>query len=389
MYDVAVVGAGPSGSAAARACAEAGLSVLCIEEHAAPGFPVQCAGLLSCRAFAECEVSDHSVLNTVQGARVVSDLGAEVFFDAGETKAYVVDRALLDEEMAGDAACAGAEFWPKTSVVGREEGRLVTRGASGRRDVEARMVIAADGPRSGMARMLGLARAPVYLSGIQAEIPLDLDTRYVEVHPNAAPQFFAWVIPTGEGRARVGLCGTGEVCEAFARFAARYPGGCAHLVTGTIPLGTMPRTYGRQTLFVGDAAGMAKPTSGGGVYTGVRAARHAAAVAVSCCEADDFSDPALVAYEQRWQNDFGRELALGMRLFRLRQELTAEKVDGLLKPLSDPSITDLIVKYGDMDRPRELVRRLMTKPKLLRGLVTIAGPSVRVILKDIAFGVNE
>ncbi|QYZ78581.1 NAD(P)/FAD-dependent oxidoreductase [Methanofollis formosanus] len=389
MYDVAVVGAGPSGAAAARACAEAGLSVLCIEEHAAPGFPVQCAGLLSCRAFAGCEVSDRSVLNTVQGARVVSDRGAEVFFDAQETKAYVVDRALLDQEMAGDAACAGAEIWPKTAVVGREGGRLITRGASGRRDVEARMVIAADGPRSGMARMLGLARAPVYLSGIQADLPLDLDTRYVEVHPNAAPQFFAWVIPTGEGRARVGLCGTGGVREAFERFAARYPAGCTHLVTGTIPLGTMPRTYGQRTLFVGDAAGMAKPTSGGGVYTGVRAARHAAAVAVSCCEADDFSDRVLAAYERRWQADFGRELTLGMRLFRLRQELSAENIDSLLSTLADPDITDLIVKYGDMDRPGRLIRHLMTKPKVLRNIVTVAGPSVRVILKDLNFGVNK
>ncbi|QSZ66641.1 NAD(P)/FAD-dependent oxidoreductase [Methanofollis aquaemaris] len=389
MYDVAVVGAGPSGSAAARACAEAGLSVLCIEEHAAPGFPVQCAGLLSCRAFSGCEVSDRSVLNTVQGARVVSDLGAEVFFDAQETKAYVVDRAILDEEMAMDAASAGAVFWPKTSVVGREEGRLVTRGASGRRDVGVKMVIAADGPRSSMARMLGLARAPVYLSGVQADIPLDLDTRYVEVHPNAAPQFFAWVIPTGEGRARVGLCGTGGVREAFTRFASRYPTGCTHLVTGTIPLGTMPRTYGQRTLFVGDAAGMAKPTSGGGVYTGVRAARHAAGVAASCCEADDFSDRTLAAYERRWQADFGQELSLGMRLFRLRQELSTEKMDVLIRTLSDPGVTDLIVEHGDMDRPGDLVRRLMIKPKVLLGLVTVAGPAVRVLLKENIVQVNK
>ncbi|NLD57553.1 MAG: FAD-dependent oxidoreductase, partial [Methanomicrobiales archaeon] len=54
-YDVIVAGAGPAGSAAAEECARLGLSTLCIEEHGTIGFPVQCAGLLSTAAFAECK----------------------------------------------------------------------------------------------------------------------------------------------------------------------------------------------------------------------------------------------------------------------------------------------------------------------------------------------
>lgn len=389
MYDVAVVGAGPTGSAAARACAEAGLSVLCIEEHASPGFPVQCAGLLSVEAFEECRVSERSVQNRVSGARIVSSTGTELRFDAGVTKAKVVDRALLDAEMAAAAADAGAEFWPKTAVVGREDGRLVTRGAFGRRDVEARIFIAADGPRGRMARMLDMARSPVYLSGIQADVPLDMETHLVEVHPDAAPEFFGWVIPTGEGRARVGLCGMRHVREDFQRFAGPYMKSCTHLVTGTIPLGPMPRTYGHRTLFVGDAAGLAKPTSGGGVYTGVRSARHAAAVAAACCERDDFSDAALADYERRWQADIGRELALGMRLFRLRQELSTAQTDALIAKLSEPAVTDLIVRYGDMDRPGILARRLLTKPSVIMSLGRIVGPSICVFLKELATGANR
>ena len=65
MYDVVVIGGGPTGSSAARLCAEAGLSTLLVEEHATIGYPVQCAGLLSNSAFAECEVSNRSVYRTV------------------------------------------------------------------------------------------------------------------------------------------------------------------------------------------------------------------------------------------------------------------------------------------------------------------------------------
>ena len=117
-YDVIVVGAGPAGSAAARECAQLGLSTLCIEEHGTIGYPVQCAGLLSTAAFAECRIaSERSVLNKVTGARVISGAGSELLIDAKVTKAVVVDRGTLDREMAEAAANAGAEFRLKTCGV--------------------------------------------------------------------------------------------------------------------------------------------------------------------------------------------------------------------------------------------------------------------------------
>ena len=128
----------------------------------------------------------------------------------------------------------------------------------------------------------------MYLAGIQAEGKRESDPDLVELYPGASPEFFGWVIPSGNDRARVGLCGTRLVRERFLAFVKRIGlRSDLHLVTGTIPLGVMPRTYGRRTLFIGDAAGFAKPTSGGGVYTGIRSARHAAAVATACCEQDE------------------------------------------------------------------------------------------------------
>ncbi|MFH0966873.1 MAG: FAD-dependent oxidoreductase, partial [Methanobacteriota archaeon] len=116
-YEVVVVGAGPAGSAAATACAKAGLSTLLIEEQAHIGIPVQCAGLLSCSAFDECRVSKKSVLNTVSGATISTD-HASLSFDAGKKKAYVVDRSQLDLEMGIVAADAGAEIQLKTRAYG-------------------------------------------------------------------------------------------------------------------------------------------------------------------------------------------------------------------------------------------------------------------------------
>jgi digeranylgeranylglycerophospholipid reductase len=383
VYDVVVVGAGPCGSAAARACAEAGLATLVVEEHATIGHPVQCAGLLSRAAFAECTVSNRPVIQQVCGARVITERGAELVFDAGEEKAVVVDRGRLDREMAEAAARAGAEIRPKTAVVGRTDGEVITKGIDGRERIRSRLVIAADGPRSSLARMLGLERAPVFLSGIQADIPRRMDGRYVELYPDCSPEFFGWAIPAGPDRARVGLCGTKDVKERFMQFSKAFESDCClHLVTGTIPLGVMPRTYGSRTLFVGDAAGFAKPTSGGGVYTGVRSARHAAAVAALCCDEGDFSDGALSRYEQRWKGDFGRELALGFRLFRLRRRFGPEQTEAMVRTLNDPALIETIVRHGDMDRPGALVRRLAANPLLFGTLGTLFGKElIKSIIK--------
>lgn len=364
-YDVVVVGAGPAGTAAAGRAASLGLSTLVLEEHATIGHPVQCAGLLSIGAFDECRVSDRCVQNRVSGARVVSDLGGEVSFDAGETKAVVVDRGELDREMAVAAADAGAELRLKTPVLRVDGDRVVTGGPSAG-EVRFGILIAADGPKGTVARSLGMARAPLYLAGSQADVMIEtpVDTRYVEIHPNAAPDFFAWRIPVSDRVVRVGLCGETEVPELFERYLARWPGRVVHRATGVIPLGTMPRTYGRRTLFVGDAAGMAKPTSGGGVYTAVRAGRYAAKTAATCLEAGDVSDRALSAYEARWKADFGREIALGYRLILARRRLTPDEVDRLLRAFSSPRVIRAIVEYGDMDRPSGLLTRLCRMPAL-------------------------
>jgi digeranylgeranylglycerophospholipid reductase len=366
-FDVIVVGAGPAGSAAARECAQRGLSTLFIEEHGTIGYPVQCAGLLSTAAFDECRIaSERSVLNKVTGARVISGAGTELLIDAKVTKAVVVDRGTLDHEMAEAAANAGVEFRLKTSVYDVRGTTAYTRGVNGPEEIVFKILIAADGPRSTIARLLGMQRAGIFLAGIQADMPGECDPRFVEIYPDASPEFFGWSIPTGPGRIRVGMCGRTDVRDRFIKFAKQFGKSTSQFVTGTLPLGVMKRTYKNRTLFVGDAAGFPKPTSGGGIYTGIRSARHAAAIAALACEQDLYEDTVLAGYEQRWQEDFGRELDLGYRLFEMRQKMTPEDIDALLRALNTPAIVHTIEEYGDMDRPGALVKKLLVNPSVLR-----------------------
>jgi len=151
-------------------------------------------------------------------------------------------------------------------------------------------------------------------------------------------------------------------------------------VSGAIPLGPAERTSGSRTLLVGDAAGLVKPTSGGGIYTGVRSAQHAAAVAAECCGRGSFTDRDLADYDRRWKEDFGRELEIGWHLLRVRQQMTPEEIDTVLAALRDPEITEIIVRQGDMDRPGALARRLLTNPRVIRAAGILVRSGVRAFL---------
>lgn len=363
MSDVIIIGGGPAGSTAARICAKAGLSTRVLEEHASLGYPVQCAGLLSNSAFAECEVSDRSVYNTVRGAKICGSEGHSLSFDAKITKAYVVDRGRLDHEMGVSAAEAGAEFSLKTCVTRINPVKKIIHTAGGE-EIPYDLLIAADGPRSITARSLGIPPSLFIYSGIQAEVPWSGEPALVELHPNAAPEFFAWVIPLSEKRARIGLCGTKNVPELYAKFLSRFSGSTIHSVTGAIPIGIRRKTFGSGCMLIGDAAGFPKPTSGGGVYTGIRSARFAAQTAIEAFETGNSTDAFLSRYESLWRQDFGRELDIGLKVLKFRRSMDPQDIDALTDALNTPETINLITRFGDMDRPSDLLKCLAAKPSL-------------------------
>ena len=266
--------------------------------------------------------------------------------------------------MAERAAEAGADFLMKTCVTSVNEDKHIIHTADGE-DIRYRILIAADGPRSVCARSFGVPTSQFIYSGIQAEVLYNTDTPQVELYPNAAPEFFAWAIPMSSTRARIGLCGTKNVPELFDAFKKRFTVMNVHSVTGTIPIGVRKRTYGDSWMLAGDAAGFPKPTSGGGVYTGIRSARHAVSTAVSALENGDTSKKALSGYETLWKNDFGREIELGLNFLKIRRTFTEEDIDAGISAMNNPEILKIITESGDIDRPSALLRKLVMRPEII------------------------
>ena len=382
-YDAAVVGAGPAGSTAARELAAAGFRVLLLEEHAEVGRPVHCAGLVTARTLEEAGVSDGGlVLNEIRGAIVHTPQGRQIAVGGDKTHALVIDRPLLDQRLSDRAQEAGAVLALGERVVGVERTgdgvRLSLTHGRTRRVLEASIVIGADGSRSTVAESIGASGPQERILAAGGEIAgggLASDMVEVFVHPDLAPGWFGWLIPVGDGVARIG---TGSAVRGASprRLLDGLMGRHAHLRDarylrlqgGVIPVEPVRRVASAGVMLAGDAAGQVKPTSGGGIYTSILGGKLSASVAVEALTRGDVGGDALAAYQRLWMDRVGADLLLGAMLRRLLMRLTPAEVEAFMGLFTLEEVQSTAMAHGDIDFPTRLFARLFRPRIVLRGL---------------------
>lgn len=383
--DVVVVGAGPAGSATARDIARAGFQVILLEEHGEVGRPVHCSGLVTPRTLALAEVDEDIVVNRIRGAYVHTPSGHTVVIGGDRVHALVIDRCQLDQRLAGQAQAAGATLQMNTRLVGvqqRAGGVVVEVQSEGDRHLlHSRLVVGADGSNSALARLLGMAASQervVAVGGEARATPLSGDFVEVFVGPQVAPGWFGWGIPAQPGTVRLGI-GSSQpganprallrnMLESWPHLAA---GDFLGLQGGLIPLQRPLRTYDERVLLVGDAAGQVKPTSGGGIYTSLAAAKWCSQVSVEALERDQFSRAALARYEEGWSGELGRELTRGAALRKALLALDAHEVDALVSVLGREPFKRIVSQEGDIDFPSRLFSRLLRPGPVFLGALWV------------------
>ena len=371
-YDVIVVGAGPAGSTAAAEMAKNGLRVLLLEEHPRIGIPLHCSGLVTPRTIEEAGIGEDLVLNRIVGAHIYTPSGRQLSIGDGRTRALVIDRVGLDQALVAKAQEQGAELamGAKVAAVDREpSGISVTvdrRGTSS--TVQTRLLVGADGAHSRVARALGMEGPKQWVYGLGAEGILpgaDDENVQVFVGRSIAPGWFGWTIPLGEGRVRLGV-GTSNglkpaecLRRVFETYADHLKGWQPTRWTGgTIPLWSRRKIVQDNVMLVGDAAGQVKPTSGGGIYPSLVSAKLAAGVALKALANDDLSEKSLRLYPRAWEKAFGREFRQGEDLRRVYASLDDRDFDRILRLLDSKRLMKLVNRYGDIDYPGGLFRRL-------------------------------
>ena len=394
--DALVVGAGPAGLLAAKEIASEGFSVKVLEEHKQVGFPSHCSGLISVEGLERIGVkmSTQFVHNAVSGGRIYSPNGQCIEIRDTRPRAYVVDRAALDQHIAEKALDAGAEL-----VLGKRsenliivDGRVV--GASGVGWSEAaRLTVDAEGPSRRLVRGAGLVnskRAP--LLGLNTEVSCEIDPTMVEVWfgREIAPGFFAWVIPISHKQVRVGLATKeGDPAKLLTKFINKRFGEVSHTPprAGQVHVdGPINRASFTGLLIVGDAAGHVKQTTGGGVVLGGLCAIEAGKIAAQALESDDLSDSSLTRYDETLRRLYGDEFRSMQTLRNLADKISDERMNRLFRVFSEAGLGDLattLVADGDMDLQKGVIRRALSEPRLIKAAVGGLGRLALAELKEL------
>lgn len=296
LFDVVVVGGGPSGATAATELAAAGHSVLLLDRA---GRIKPCGGAIPPRLVRDFDIPDHLIVARATSARMISPSDREVDMPIEGGFVGMVDREHFDEWLRERAALAGAVRRNGTFVRLERDADGVAvvcfkeKTATGEQleRVRARAVIGADGARSQVARqsVRNADRMPcvfayheIIRAPRQGVAGFDGGRCDVFYQGHLSPDFYAWIFPHGD----TASIGVGSANKGFslrgAVNALRDSTGLAQCETvrtegAPIPLKPLPRwDNGRDVVLAGDAAGVVAPASGEGIYYAMVGGRLAA-----------------------------------------------------------------------------------------------------------------
>jgi geranylgeranyl reductase family protein len=292
MFDVAIIGSGPAGSSCAAFCANAGLRTLLLEREKFPREKV-CGDCLNpacwpilrrLQLIERVRMLPHGVLDRVEfigiGGRTLA-----VNLPVGDEAEIAVKRSLFDQLLMRRARELGAsisEGRTVTALAAPDAGRENWTITASEETFESRVLIAADGRNSTVARLCNLIpRGTKERVALQTHLPLphDFGNRVVL---QFLPEGYSGQAPVGNGELNLCLVSVPRKIAALRNWAeTRFGISAEHSWRTITPLTRAPIAPARRALFlVGDAARVVEPFTGEGIYYAMASGELAAGAIV-------------------------------------------------------------------------------------------------------------
>ncbi len=370
--DLVVAGAGPGGLYAAVQALKRGLTVHVFDKKTVVGVPVKCGEYFPVRKemayllpsagdyMDVFDVPQEAVDNVCKTIRVISPKGSEYEFDF---EAYILDRTKLEQQMAKEVEKLGGTIQLHTPVdLFHENGSLLV-GRNQADSVNAKVIIAADGFPSKVAKSAGILtedyitpnNVAINYEYLITDLSVDQSVTEMYIGTEFAPGGYGWIIPKGNRSANVGIGIRTSYSKkndgrSYLHFfldtcsltKLKLEGGKpGPMIADVLPVdGPLAATYCGHVMAVGDAAGMVMPTNGGGIATAMITGEIAGEVAADHIQ----KGVPLSEYEKKWKQAMGKEMYVSTRLRRLADRFMGNDLlfHLLLRVLGTQGVKDVI-----------------------------------------------
>ncbi|MBP2132748.1 digeranylgeranylglycerophospholipid reductase [Methanomicrobium sp. W14] len=387
-YDVLVIGGGPGGALAAKTCAEEGLSVCIVEKRPAIGAPVRCAEGIGEDLIGEFfdELNPKWISAKINGAKIIAPDGNCFYLNpemAGNEVGYVLDRKFFDRDLVWQAVEAGAECYVKARAVeaimedGAVKGAIIEYFGE-RKEIRAKVVIAADGVESKFACYCGvdttvpLREIETCAQYLMTDIDIEPGVTVFYVGREISPEGYIWIFPKGDRTANVGIGISGTESKDGSRakdyldkfVSKNFPEGkTIELIVGGVSVcEPLECTVADNLIIIGDAARLSDPLTGGGIYNAMYTGRLAGQVASECIASTDCSKEALMKYDTIWRSSrLGKALERNYQIKEIFVKLSDKQLNSILD-----SVSNLVMKeFSTLTLIKEIIK---LNPRLIKEL---------------------
>ena len=326
MYDLIIVGGGPSGASAGRVAGKAGLSTLLIEKEYFPRCK-PCGGALSLRAlsYLDFELPETLIERDISKIRI-NFKGHSVERGKNDRLAVLVSRSIFDNFLLEKARETGIEVRCGEKVLECEEREDCVEVKTTDNSYMARFVLIAEGSHGILKYGVRGARdrRNEYCIGLVTEIPESDDMiisrlpGVIDVHFGIARGGYGWIFPH-KGYYSAGVVGTAKYLEnpkQVLRDFLQANGfeGEYKFHGHKIPRGGIKRkVVNSRLLLSGDAAGFVDAFTGEGMAYAIRSGQLAAENVAELVLYDRKKSD-LKTYESCCAQEFGNYLSHSLKL---------------------------------------------------------------------------
>ncbi|NIP39031.1 MAG: NAD(P)/FAD-dependent oxidoreductase [Candidatus Dadabacteria bacterium] len=379
-FDVIIVGGGPSGLSAASFLSDKGYNVALFDRNNLIGEDVVCSGVISNEVFDRYDLPTSSIVAKLKDAELVSPYGSSIQYSHSERSVSVVDRHKFDYNLFEKAQQKGAKILTAANVKSikiNEDGALASVILDNEvKDFRSKLIVLATGVRFNLHPKVGFGRPSKILKAIQVEVGEVLsDKLKLFWGSQYSDGFFGWSIPLDDGKTRVGVMTKSSPRESInnllteLNYDHHISTGCINYKQRGISFGSISKSYSDRVIALGEAAGLVKTTTGGGIFYGILSAEIASEIVDKCFKTADFTENSLSEYETGWKNVIGNEIKHGQYFHNFFSRLSDESIDELFSAVSKDGLLDYISRSGNFDWHSGTVVKILRSPNIRRVLL--------------------
>jgi len=368
--DVAIVGAGPAGSTAAKILSGKGLKVILIDKNKFPREKA-CGGGLPIKVLQKFSyIKESKLIDSYSYGGLAHSFSLRYVLEVekDEPLLAMVLREKFDEGLAKIAVSSGTKFIDGKTVIdvkiSNNNARLTLADGT---EINSKVVVGADGIWSCVAKKTGLSsNLNTYGLSVYEEFPLKSEIldkfftkkRYGHLHLKIhGINGYGWVFPKKEsvniGIGQVDIksnkenekINLKEVLKNYIKLLQKQkiiPNEIRleNMRGAALPNHPLKKTYSNRVLLCGDAAGLINPLTGEGIDYAMYSGQMAAEVAYEAIKNNDVSERFLSKYEKKWKKEFGKDI----KLFQFAAKRWVKRDEKILKLVSkDEILSDLLL----------------------------------------------